>query len=107
MSTTRVQFALTALLLLASSCAATSLDVPPESVANPQAHTMPVASKALPLHDDYDPWEGSENDASAGHGAHAGHETQEGHAPEKPAAPEKDSAAPEPATPAHGGHDDE
>ena len=70
MSNSKASFTFTLLLLLASSCAAASIDVPPESAANPKAHTMPVASEASPLREDYDPWKGSDDESAA----HAGHD---------------------------------
>jgi hypothetical protein len=107
MSTIRVPFTFAALFLLASSCAGTSLEVPPESAANPEADTMPIANEASPLREDYDPRDGSENDASAGHAGHDMHDMHESQAPQMSAPPAKDSVAPEPAAPAHGGHDHE
>ena len=103
-------FTLAGLFLLASSCAATSIDVPPESAANPEAHTMPITNEASPLREDYDPWAGSESDASSAHAGHdmpEGHDMHEGHTPQNSVPPAKDSTKPNPAAPALGGHEHE
>lgn len=119
MSTTRVQLVLAALSLFAWGCAAASLDVPPESAANPKAHSMPVLNEAPALRDDYDPWQHSRDDAGGIHGPQKGHDMHdmhEGHdmpgergehAPARPGEPAARPATPAPNPPAHGGHEHE
>jgi hypothetical protein len=64
----------------ALACATTTLEVRPETAANPDAATMPVPSSSPALKNDFDPW-ASTGAATAheGHEGHEGHQEHEGH----------------------------
>lgn len=59
-------------LSLSGACASTTLEVPPETAATPDAATMPVASATPALKDDFDPW--ATAPVNSGHEGHDGHE---------------------------------
>ena len=77
----RSTWLLLTLLPLSLACASTSLPVPPNGAANPDAESMPLSSETRALQADYDPWSTEPAAAApkASVSAGSGHEGHEGH----------------------------
>lgn len=69
------------LLPLCLACASTTLPVPENAAANPDADTMPLSSGSRALRADYDPWATEPSGAVPKQPASggSGHEGHEGH----------------------------
>ena len=66
------------LLPLGVACASTTLPIPADAAANPNADTMPLSSETRALQADYDPWATQPAAAPAGGSGHEGHQHERG-----------------------------